>query len=170
MNQEQWERRECPQCAELVKRKAKICKECSYEFPDWKAQRKKIEEWEQRASVYGLDPWKTEAIIAAEKQTEWEQSTEGKAHQLAQEKKKQEEEKQRQERISQKRKERDKHLKGIKRAGFFVLVFMLILLGMMVYMAFSGRAVSYRTFGLGSIGMLISYVYFWKKNKDFDDV
>ena len=87
-----WYSRECPECAEIVKRKAKVCKECNFEFEDWEEHRKDIEHWEERGAKVEVDPWEKDAIEAAE----YRASPEGQAEQRRkeeEEKRKKEEEK-----------------------------------------------------------------------------
>ena len=67
--------RECPMCAETVKAKALLCKECGHKFEDGQQYRDRIKEWEDRAEPFGLDPWDKQAIF----QKEYEQTPEYKA-------------------------------------------------------------------------------------------
>lgn len=67
--------RECPMCAETVKAKALLCKECGHKFEDGQQYRDRIKEWEDRAEPFGLDPWDEKAIL----QKEYEQTPEYKA-------------------------------------------------------------------------------------------
>jgi colicin import membrane protein len=76
---EVWYSRECPKCAEMVKRKAQLCKECGHEFEDWEEQRKDIEHWEQRGAKVGVDPWNKDEIIKAEAKAAYWASPEGQA-------------------------------------------------------------------------------------------
>ncbi|MGC6508284.1 MAG: hypothetical protein ACON4U_07685 [Myxococcota bacterium] len=69
---EAWYSRECPNCAETVKRKAKACKECGFEFEDWALNRSDIEHWEERGAKVGVDPWNKDEIIKAEAKAEEE--------------------------------------------------------------------------------------------------
>ena len=87
-----WYSRECPNCAEIVKRKAKVCKECGHKFEDWEEQRKDIEHWEERGAKVGVDAWNQSGI----EQAEYKASPEGQAEQRRkeeEEKRKKEEEK-----------------------------------------------------------------------------
>jgi integrase/recombinase XerD len=52
-----WENRECPQCAEVVKRKAKVCRFCQYSFEDWQEQVQEMEVEKKLARQWQLDPW-----------------------------------------------------------------------------------------------------------------
>lgn len=65
--------RECSECAEVVKKKAKLCKECGFEFPDRQEQLEYLKSWEQRAAKFGLKPWQTKEI----EQEEFNLSPEG---------------------------------------------------------------------------------------------
>jgi len=50
--------RECPRCAEIVKRKAQVCRYCGHEFEDWEAQRRQIEEYEVQDDAWQeLNDW-----------------------------------------------------------------------------------------------------------------
>ena len=50
--------RECPRCAEIVKRKAQVCRYCGHEFEDWEAQRRQIEEYEGQDDAWQeLNDW-----------------------------------------------------------------------------------------------------------------
>lgn len=73
--------RECPMCAETVKSKALICKECGHEFEDGQERRTYILEWEKRAKQFDLYPWLQEEI----KKEEWKLTPEGIAEQKANE-------------------------------------------------------------------------------------
>lgn len=65
--------RECPKCAETVKAKALLCKECGYEFPDGEERRQQIADWEERGKRFGLEAWDKEGIEKAE----WKLTPEG---------------------------------------------------------------------------------------------
>ena len=54
--------RECPRCAEIVKRKAQVCRYCGHEFEDWEAQRRQIEIYEYQQT----DEWLLEVNIFLE--------------------------------------------------------------------------------------------------------
>ena len=131
--------RECPQCAELVKRKAKICKECRFEFSDHKEQIEYLQSWESRASKFGLHPWEKEAI----EHEEWKISPEGQKVLEEQKrkieeqtrKKKKEKNKKKEEREKQEAEEANaKELKSLEKKhfenkSFFVVGGLLLILG-----------------------------------------
>lgn len=86
-NKEAFYSRECSKCAETVKAKALVCKECGYEFPDGEAKRAEIKNWEERAAKFKLNPWDTEKI----KHEEWKLTPEGQAEEERKAKEKEEE-------------------------------------------------------------------------------
>lgn len=59
----QFYHRECEECAEMIKRKAKICKECSSPIPDWKEQRAMMSSLEKQAEELGCFPWNIDETI-----------------------------------------------------------------------------------------------------------
>ena len=99
-----WYSRECPECAEIVKRKAKACNHCGFAFEDWEEQRKDIEHWEERAKALWprrkLSAWETKKIEEAE----YYFSPEGQAEQKRKEEKRKEEEEAKRREIEQRRK------------------------------------------------------------------
>ena len=52
-----WESRECPECAETVKKKAKVCRHCGYKFEDRDAVVAEMERVEAEAQEMGCEPW-----------------------------------------------------------------------------------------------------------------
>jgi len=80
--------RECSQCAETVKRKAKVCKECGFEFSDNQEQIEYLNFWEERAAKFDLKPWQMKEI----EQEEFNLTPEGKQRIAEQERLKREQE------------------------------------------------------------------------------
>lgn len=89
IREERFYYRECEKCAEQVRAKALLCKECGSEFEDGPSRRAAIIDWENRAAQFNLKPWDFEKI----EHEEWKLTPEGKA---AEEKRIQEELQQRQ--------------------------------------------------------------------------
>ena len=46
--------RTCPECAETVKAKAKVCKHCGYRFSDWEAMQQRVQQNEQKKIDIGI--------------------------------------------------------------------------------------------------------------------
>ena len=62
---ERWETRECPLCAERIKRKAVRCKHCHGEVNDSAQSLQEMQDAEEKAAQWGCKPWEV-----AERETE----------------------------------------------------------------------------------------------------
>lgn len=65
-----WEHRECPQCAEMVKKKAKLCIHCKFEFTDREILITNMEEESSLATRFNCHPWEGREALARHKRQE----------------------------------------------------------------------------------------------------
>ena len=98
--------RECPDCAELIKRKAKKCKHCGCELSDWETQREEIDDLEREASALQCEVWEVEYVKKKAKEHHENQKIEqARLHQEKIEQEKRLEEEQRTQEIQRKQEE-----------------------------------------------------------------